>query len=157
MAEYGANDVQTINPGESAVFTATFSPCRRGLVRHSDGTGNFLLSGWMPPRNRCSCCGCGSDEAEYLIDFGANIAVPTDGTAGEISVAIAVDGGTIPASTMIVTPAAVEEYFNISRGMTVDIFNGCCQTVTVRNTSDQPILMQNATIRITRPDLLVTR
>lgn len=156
MAEYIANAVQTINPGESVVFTNTTSPCRRGFVRHSDGTAGFLLSGWVP-NNSCCPCAANNTSAEYLVDFGANIAIPTGGTVGEISVAIAVDGGTVPASTMIVTPAAVEEYFNISRSMTVDIFNGCCQTVTVRNVSDQPILMQYATIRFTRPDLAVTR
>lgn len=155
MAEYSANAVQTINPGESAIFTATTSPCRRGYVRHADGTTGFLLSGWVPSN---MCCPCNSaPSAEYLVDFGANIAIPTGGTAGAISVAITVDGGTVPASTMIVTPAAVEEYFNIGRNITVDIFNGCCQTVAVRNTSDQPILMQNANIRFTRPDLALTR
>ena len=156
MAEYIANAVQTINPGESVVFTNTTSPCRRDFVRHSDGTAGFLLSGWVPS-NSCCPCANNNNSAEYLVDFGANIAIPTGGTVGAISVAIAIDGGTVPASTMIVTPAAVEEYFNVSRNITVDIFNGCCQTVTVRNTSDQPILMQNANIRFTRPDLAVTR
>ena len=156
MAEYTAIAVQTINPGESVIFTATTSPCRRGLVRHSDGTAGFLLSGWLPNNSSCPCCN-NNGSAEYLVDFGANIAIPTGGTVGEISVAIAIDGGTVPASTMIVTPAAVEEYFNIARNITVDIFNGCCQTVTVRNTSDQPILMQYANIRFTRPDLTLTR
>jgi len=156
MAEYTANAVQTINPGESVVFTATTSPCRRGFVRHSDGTGGFLLSGWVPNNSYCPCVNV-NNSAEYLVDFGANIAVPTGGTVGAISVAIAIDGGTVPASTMTVTPAAVEEYFNIGRNITVDIFNGCCQTVTVRNISDQPIEMQNANIRFTRPDLAVTR
>lgn len=154
MAEYTAIAVQTINPGESVVFTATTSPCLRGFVRHSDGTSGFLLSGWIP--NSSCPCNC-NKQAEYLVDFGANIAVPTGGTAEAISVAIALDGGTVPASTMIVTPAAVEEYFNVGRNITVDIFNQCCQSITVRNTSSQPILMQNANIRFTRPDLAVTQ
>ena len=157
MAEYSANAVQTINPGESAVFTSTVFPCNRGLVRHGDGTANFLLNGWVP--SNYSCCPCCSNDnpAEYLVDFGANIAVPTGGTVGQIAVAIAVDGGTIAYSEMDATPAAVEEYFNIGRGITVPIFNGCCQTVTIRNISDQPILMKNASIRFSRPDLLYSR
>lgn len=156
MAEYSANAVQTIAPGEVAVFTATSVPCGRGFVRHRNDTGNFLLSGWVP--QRYCCCPCQRDNsADYLVDFGANIAIPTGGTVGPISVAIAIDGATIPPSTMIVTPAAVEEFFNISTNIDVPIWKGCCQTVTVRNTSDQPILMQNANIRFTRPDLNVTR
>lgn len=160
MAEYSAIAVQTVNPGESIVFTETTSPCRRGLVRHSDGSGNFLLNGWTPFGNCCQCCG-NDASATYLVDFGANIAIPTDGTPagtpGEISVAFALDGGTDQASIMRVTPAALGEYFNVSRSKEVDIFSNCCQTVTIRNTSDQPILVQNATLRITRPDLVYSR
>lgn len=156
MAEFSANAVQTINPGESAIFTVTQVPCRRGFVRHRDETGDFLLSGWVP--QRFYFCPCMADNsADYLIDFGANIAIPTGGTVGAISVAIAVDGSTDAPSTMIVTPAAVEEYFNIHTSVDIPIWKGCCQTVTVRNTSDQPILMQNANIRIIRPDLYVSR
>lgn len=126
---------------------------RRGLVRHRDGTGNFLLSGWSPRRGGCRCR---KKAAQYLVDFGANISIPEGGTVGAISVAITVDGATVPASTMIVTPAAVDEYFNVSRAINVDIWNGCCETVSVRNTSDQPIQVQNANIIFSRPDLAVT-
>ena len=155
MAEYAANDLQLINPGESAVFTTTIVPCNRGLVRHSDGTPNFLLSGWVPNANCCQCTR--NVSAEYLVDIGANIAVPTGGTVGQISVAISVDGATVPYSEMDATPAAVEEFFNVGRSITVPIFNGCCQTVTVRNISDQQIAMKNVSIRLTRPDLLYSR
>lgn len=151
MAEYSASAVQTVNPGEVVIFTASPSPCNRGLIRHRDDTGNFLVSGWTP--NRCGRC---AQSAEYLVDFGANIAIPTGGTVGEISVAITVDGATLPSSQMIVTPAAVEQYFNVSRAINVDIWRGCCETVSVRNTSDQPILVQDANIIFGRTDLNVT-
>lgn len=156
MAEYNAIESQTINPNESAVFTITAVPCERGFVRHRDGTGNFLLSGWVPA-NYCGC-GCNRNKsASYLVDFGANIAIPTGGTVEEISVAISVDGATVPASTMIVTPAAVEEFWNVSRAVNVEVWRGCCETLTIKNTSDQPILMQNANIIFARPDLAITR
>ena len=138
MAEYSANAVQVVNPGEAIVFT---------------DSGNFLLSGWVPNRQGCSCR---SKSANYLVDFGANISIPEGGTAGEISVAISIDGSTVPASTMIVTPAAVNEYFNISRAINVEVWNGCCETITVRNISDQPIQIQNANIIFSRPDLAIT-
>lgn len=57
---------------------------------------------------------------------------------------------------MIVTPAAVNEYFNVSRAINVDVWRGCCETFTIRNTSSQPIQVQNANIIISRPDLTVT-
>lgn len=156
MAEYTASAVQTVNPGESVIFTDTPSPCRRDFVRHRDDSGSFLLSGWVP--NRPVCCPCMQvNSAKYLVDFGADIAVPTGGTAGAISLAIAIDGVTIPASIMTVTPAAVEEFFNVSRAINADIWRGCCETVSVRNVSDQAILVSNANIIFARPDLAVTR
>lgn len=153
MAEYSANAVQTVNPGEVVIFTETPSRCRRGFVRHRDDSGNFLLSGWIPNRYGCNC---GPRNAEYLVDFGANIAIPTGGTVGPISLAISIDGATVPATNMIVTPAAVEQFFNVSRAANVQVWRNCCETVTVRNTSDQPILVQNANILFSRPDLAVT-
>lgn len=155
MAEYSANALQTVNPGETIVFTESPDPCRRGLVRHRDGTGNFLLSGWVPNIGRgCRCRRQRS--AEYLIDFGANIAIPTGETVGPISVALTIDGATIPASQMIVTPAAVEEFFNVSRAINAQIWNGCCESVAIRNTSDIPILVQNANVIFSRPDLALS-
>ena len=156
MAEYSANAQQTVNPGEAVVFTNNPVPCERGFVRHRDETGNFLLSGWVP-NNGCRC-GCNrNNSAVYLVDFGANIAVPTGGTVEAISLAITIDGATIPSSQMIVTPAAVEEFFNVSSAVNAQIWRGCCETVTVQNTSEQPILVQNANIIFSRPDLAVSR
>lgn len=154
MAEFSSSAVQTVNPGETIIFTAS-SPCKRGFVRHRDDTGNFLLSGWLPSRY-VNGCPCNSKSAEYFVDFGANIAIPTGGTVGEISVAIAVDGATIPSSTMRVTPAAVEQYFNVSCAINVPIWRGCCETVSIRNTSAQPILVDSANVIFTRPDLNIT-
>ncbi len=151
MAEYSADAVQIVNPGESIVFTDTPVPCRRGFVKHREGSGNFLLSGWTPT-GRCGC----SKTANYLVDFGANISIPEGGTVGAISVAIALDGTTLPATQMIVTPAAVDEYFNVSRASNIDVWRGCCETVTIRNTSDQPIQVSNANVLFSRPDLSVT-
>lgn len=150
--EYSNNAVQTVNPGESVIFTNSPVPCSRGLVRHRDDTGNFLLKGNV----RRSSCGCCPATATYLVDFGANVAIPTGGTVGEIDLAITVDGGTIPTTEMSVTPAAVEEFFNVSDATIIPIWRGCCQTLTVRNISGQPILVRNANIIFSRPDLNVT-
>lgn len=137
MAEFSANAVQTVNPGETIVFTEASVPCNRGLVRHRDGTGNFLLAG-----RTCSC----KRSATYLVDFGANIAIPTDEAVGPISVALSIDGATVPSTEMVVTPAAVEEYFNVSRATNVQIWAGCCESFSIRNTSDIPILVESANV-----------
>lgn len=155
MAEWSFSAQQTVNPGETIIFTENPVPCTRGLIRHRDDTGSFLLKGYVPRQYGCPCMR--QQTANYLVDFGANIAIPTGGTVGAISVAITIDGSTIPASTMTVTPAAVEQFFNVSRAINAGIYAGCCESIAVRNTSDQPILVQNANIIISRPDLAITR
>ena len=154
MAEYSANAVQIVNPGEAVVFTESPVPCNRGFVRHRDGTGTFLLAG-VVPKSKCPCRQALS--ANYLVDFGANISIPTGGTVEAISLALTIDGATIPSSTMEVTPAAVNEYFNVSRAINAQIWAGCCETIAVRNTSEQPIQVSGANIIFDRPDLNVTR
>lgn len=153
MAEYTASMTQTVNPGESIIFTEAPVPCNRGFVRHRDESGSFLLAGKVLR----SPCGCYPKSANYLVDFGANIAIPADGTVGTVSVAIAIDGSTIPSSQMDITPSAVNEFSNVSRAITAQVWAGCCETISVRNVSDQPILVQNANILFSRPDLAVTR
>lgn len=142
MAEFSANAVQTVNPGESIVFTENLVPCNCGYIRHRDGTGAFLLSGRTNACNRRN--------VNYLVDFGANIAVPTGETVGPISVAMTIDGATIPGSEMEVTPAAVEQFFNVSRAINVGIWSGCCESVSIRNTSAIPILVENANVIFSR-------
>lgn len=153
MAEYSANSVQTVAQNSAVVFTDSPVPCNKGLIRHRDDTGSFLLRGYVA-RSSCGCC---PQSAEYLVEFSANIAIPTGGTVEQISLALAIDGTVIPSSTMIVTPAAVENFFNVSVAVNAQIWRGCCETLSVINTSEQSILVQNANIVISRPDLNVTR
>ena len=148
MAEFSAIAQQTVNPGESIIFTATIVDDTPAYLRHSDETGEFLLNGNIPYNG---CCCRRRRTVVYPAAFGANIAVPTGETVGEISVAIAVDGTTQPATVMRVTPAAVEQFFNVSRTKDVEIWRGCCQSISIRNTSAIPILVQEATLDIDRP------
>lgn len=153
-AEYAAVAQQTVNPGETVVFNVATVPCERGFVRWRPGAGNFLLAGWVPNRKTCPCKRAKS--AYYSVSCGLNIAVPTGETVGAISVAVTVDGAVDQSTTMIVTPAAVEEFFNVKRDTTVAVWRGCCENVAIQNTSTIPILVQNANIKFDRPDLAVT-
>lgn len=158
MAEYSANAVQTVQPGQSIVFTDSPNPCQRGLIRWREGSGQFTLSGWLPwniLRRWCKCCN-GTPSADYLASFSANIAVPTGQTVGTISLAFQSGGVTIPSSTMQSTPAAVEEFNNVSATVDVPVWYGCCETFTVTNTSTIPIEVQNASLAIRRSDLYMS-
>lgn len=139
MPEYSANAVQTVAAGSPVVFTETAIPCTKGYVIHRQGSGLFTLRGVTQ-----NCF------ARYRVTIGGNIAIPTGGTVGEISVAIAINGEPIPVDTARVTPAAVAEYWNVSRSTNIDVPRGCCYTVAIQNTSTQPIDIQNANIIIER-------
>lgn len=145
LCAYSNATEQTINPGESAVFEIVEVPCNSGLVRSRLGSGNFLLAGrgGCPYKQTCN----------YLVDFGADISIPEGGTVGEITIALTMDGVTIPSTTMTTTPTAVQAYDNVSKAMVADVWRGCCETLSVRNTSTQAINMRNAFLVIDRPDL----
>lgn len=155
MSAYGNNTVQTVADNAAVVTPEVIVPCNRGFVRYRDGI--FTLSGWTPNDGYFVECPCMDDRsAQYNVGVKANIAIPTGGTVGEISLALALNGTVMPLSTMRVTPAAVEEYFNVSVNMPVDIWNGCCQSVSVVNTSGQDILVDTPLVSFSRPDLVVT-
>jgi hypothetical protein len=148
MAEF-SGVAQTVNPGESIVFSIVNVPCTRGLINHDPGTGNFLLAGKLQngPYSQGGCR-CNSKRMSlYTVAFGANVAIPTEGgTLGEISLAIVVDGGTLTNTVMRSNPSALGDLNYVGRTTNVPIFNGCCQTVTVRNTSSTPITVSEPNI-----------
>lgn len=138
MAEYTANAIQTVAVNQDILFTD--DPVRgNNSIMHREGSGLVTLRGIT-----CQC------KARFRIFFGANIAVPEGGTAGAISASIAISGEAIPTSSMIVTPAAVDEYFNVSASLFIDVPTGCCTNISVKNTSDQAINVQNANIIVER-------
>ena len=149
MAEWSANAVQTVNPGEAVIFTETPVAPVTNLVRHRDDTGSFLLSGVS--NGIFAGCPCKRPQStNYRVSFSANIAVPTGQTVGEIGIATQIDGTTVPTSSAVVTPAAVEEFFNVSSDVDAQIWLGCCETVSVINNSPVPILVRNANLIIER-------
>ena len=142
MAEYRYNAIQTVPANGTVVFSNDFFPCTKGLIIHQDDSGLFQVKGVV--NNPCSGYG------KLKVNFGANVAVPTGGTVEPITLAITVNGVTEPATTMISTPAAVEEFNNVSREVEIPIPRGCCQNVAVTNTSDQAIEISNAIIDLDR-------
>lgn len=139
MAEYTAAAAQTVASGQNVLFTATpIAPSR--CIVHRDGSGVVTLRGLTNCQSR----------ARFRVAFGGNIAVPTGGTAGAISIALAIAGEPLPATAAIVTPAAVGDYFNAHIDTYVDVPAGCCATVAAENISDQAISVQNANLIVTR-------
>ena len=88
--------------------------------------------------------------SRFKVTFTGNIAVPTGGTAEAISLTITIDGEAVRTAQMIVTPAAVEQYFNVASCVYIDVPTGCCSTAGVTNTSNQTINVQNANLIVER-------
>ena len=124
--------LQTVAAGEDVAFTETAVNGTKCIV-HRQGSGIIKLRGIT---NQC--------KARFLVSYSGNIQIPTGGTVGEISLAIAVDGEPLQSTKMIVTPAAVENFFNVSAQSYVDVPCGCCSTA--QNTSTQAIEVQNSNL-----------
>lgn len=159
MAEYTAIAEQTVSYLQPVIWTETTVPCTRGLIRHEDGSGVITLSGAVSPselQNRCCCQG--QPSADYLVVCHANIAIPEEVAVGEIRLALAMDGVVIPASIMKATPTVVNAYFNVGTSKNLQVFMGCCEKLSVLNATvaQTDILVSNAVIDITRPDLVMT-
>ena len=153
MAEFTKNEVQTVLPNQVVTLDTTIG-CNKGYVYHRGGSGIVTLRGITP-----NCF------ARYQVTFNGNIAVPSTGTVGAISVAIAIDGEPVLTSRAIVTPAAVadnpptqDNFFNVTSTAIINVPKGCCFNVSVENTSEgatptdsaPAILVQNANLTVAR-------
>lgn len=120
MAEYLTRDtVESVALNAPIPFIDSI-PCNRGCVYHQGGTGIFVLRG---KTNNCF--------ARYRVEFTGNVSIPTGGAVTPIAVAIVVSGEERIGSRSIYTPAAVDDYGNVTSRATVDVPAGCCFTVSV--------------------------
>lgn len=133
-----ANAIQTVLSNQNVYFTDTVT-CGNCAMIHRENSGLVTLKG-----------NTNQSRARYKITFSGNIAIPTGGTVEAISLALAVDGEAVPATTMIVTPAAVENYFNVFGQIFLDVPRGCCNSISVKNISEQSINIQNANLILER-------
>ena len=138
MAEYTNSSVVAVAAGQNVPLTET-AVAGKACVVHREGAGIVTLRGLT---NQC--------KARYKVSFGGNIAVPTGGTVEAITAALAVNGEALTSTTSTVTPAAVENYFNIYVAAFVEVPRGCCVTVAARNTSTQTINFANSNLIVER-------
>ena len=125
MAEYVYNDVQAVQPNQNVLLQDSI-PCTKGYVIHRNGSGLLTLRGAVNSS-------CPNAFARYQVTFNGNIAVPTGGTVGPIAVALSINGEPLQTSRAIVTPAAVEEYFNVTSTAFITVPRGCCFNISVEN------------------------
>ena len=136
--EITANALQTVEANQNVIFTNTVV-CGSCSILHREDSGLITLRGIT---NQC--------RARFKVTFGGNIALPTGGTVGPISLAIAINGEPVATTTMIETPAAVEEFSNVFTAIFLDVPASCCSQISVRNTTGQAIEVQNANLIVER-------
>jgi hypothetical protein len=149
MAEFAYNPIQVVEPGQNVLLN-TVIPCNKGYVFHRESAGIVILRGIVNCPNSCF--------ARYQVTFNANIALIDGADVGPISVALAIDGEPIQTSRAIITPAAADEYGNVTSTAIITVPKGCCFTVAVENTSGPAaaggvapeINVQNANLVVSR-------
>ena len=139
MAEFTNSNTVTVAAGQDLPLTETAAKAPACIV-HRAGSGLVTLRGLTS----------GQCRARFKVSFGGNIAIPAGGTVGPVSVALAVGGEPLSSATAIVTPAAVENYFNVFVEAFIEVPRGCCVTVALKNTSAQAINIANSNLIVER-------
>ena len=134
MAEFSNSNTVSVAAGQKLPLTET-SVAGPSCIVHREGAGIVTLRGLT---NQC--------RARFKVSFGSNIAIPTGGTVEAISVALAINGEPLASATAIVTPAAVENYFNVFVAAFIEVPRGCCVTVALENTSTQAVSIANSNL-----------
>ena len=150
MAEFiQSQSPQNVAFGQNLLLVDSI-PCPRGYVLHRNGSGILTLRG---------CANGNSCFARYAVEFNGNLAIPTGGTVAAIAVALAIDGEALQSSRAIVTPAAVEQYFNVTSTAIITVPKGCCYTVALENVNAGvgAEIVDEQTISIADGNLTVTR
>lgn len=148
MAEFVKNEIQVVQPNQPVILDTAIG-CNRGYIFHRNESGILTLRGAVA-NNSCF--------ARYQVTFNGNIAVPTGYTAGPISVAVSQSGEPILTSRAIVTPAAVDEYFNVTSTAIITVPRGCCFDISVENVSEPSTPTASApAINVQNANLVVSR
>ena len=149
--EFLYNDIQEVALYSPVIFRASI-PCTKGLIIHEDETGNFILRGV----NTGSCC---NQYTHYQVVANLNAALPEGADVVPIAIALTVNGEPRYVSRAIYTPAAAEEYGNLTSTAIIKVPRCCCFSLGVEavpattdpTVTPAPIIeVQNANLTIAR-------
>lgn len=149
-AEYLANAVQSVNLNAPIIFTASI-PCRKGYVYHEDETGIFILRGIVNNQNACF--------ATYQVTYNGNAAIAEGGAVTPIALSLVVNGEVRPTSRAIFTPAAAEDYGNLTSTAIIKVPRGCCFSLAVEYVpaSEDPAVTPTPVITVQNSNLVIDR
>lgn len=147
-AEYLANAVQLVSLNAPIIFTASI-PCTKGYVYHEDETGIFILRGITS----------GQCFATYRVTYNGNVAIPAGGAVGPVALALTVNGEPRLTSRAIYTPAAVDEYGNLTSTAIIKVPRGCCFSLSVEyvQATDDPAVAPTPIVEVQNSNLVIDR
>ena len=146
--EFLYNPIQEVALNAPILFNASI-PCNKGYIYHEDETGVFILRGIT---SNCF--------ARYQVTFNGNIAIPEGGEVTPIAVALAVSGEPRLTSRAIFTPAAVDEYGNVTSTALITVPKGCCFSLSVEYvdaTTDDATVTPTPLIEVQNANLVINR
>lgn len=148
--EFLYNPIQDVALNAPILFDTSI-PCSKGYVYHEGNTGNFILRG-ANTTNSCNCF------AQYQVTFNGNIALP-EGAVAPIAVAISVNGEPRLTSRAIFTPAAVEEFGNVTSTAIIKVPRCCCFSLSVDAVSatTDPTVTPAPVIEVQNANLTIAR
>ncbi len=154
MAEYGYNEAQDLQPGAAAILLdiEACNKCPQRVV-HDNLTPNLTLRG---VGGNCNCC---NPKVKYGVSYTGNIAVAEGGAAGEIQVALSVNGYVRPFTISTATPAAAQEFWHAGGDTSIEVPVGLSANVALVNASvsADPATTPAPTITIRNLNIKVTR
>lgn len=147
-AEYLANAPQPVALNAPIIFSASI-PCTKGYVYHEDETGIFILRGITS----------GQCFATYRVTYNGNIAIPEGGAITPVALALTVNGEPRLTSRAIFTPAAVDEYGNLTSTAIIKVPRGCCFSLSVEYVpaSEDPTVIPTPIVTVQNSNLVVDR
>ena len=150
-SEFLYNDIQEVALYSPVIFRASI-PCTKGLIIHEDETGNFILRGV----NTGNCC---NQYTHYQVVANLNAALPEGADVVPIAIALTVNGEPRYVSRAIYTPAAAEEYCNLTSTAIIKVPRCCCFSLGVEAVpaTTDPAITPAPTIEVQNANLTIAR
>lgn len=134
-----ATAIQDVVVGNNVIFDNPACCSKNGNIIYQSGSGVVMVRGTT---NQC--------RAKYRATFNGNVATPTDGTPGQISFAITLNGAPMYNAVGMAFTTAVEQYDNIAMTTEIEVPCGCCFSVAVRNIGEEEAAISNSNLIVER-------
>ena len=143
--EYSNLTTQTVAVNDNIAFFNGDRCCKKGVVIHNDNSGIFRIKGFT--KN-------GANRAIFSVSFNSNVAISAAADGGvvePVSFALVQNGEVLRNTISTVTPVAIGDQWHIHFDALLEIPCGCCDTISVRNISE------NTSVDVANANIIIDR